>query len=309
MMERSLTQQLVQRISMGNGMHLRSLEQALAELSTEEASELEDYLQFCISEDVSLDRLAQAYRTITDDTLREQIHFRRNGRYRHSTFEDVASSVYFDPEYMLLYMYGLALTLYLWPNHLEIVRYFRGAITDVRGSAYLEIGPGHGAFFRQAVALGGFQSYLGVDISPTSLDLTQRLLSRQGALPDKRDWQLMLSDFLEFGSDGRRFDAVVMGEVLEHVERPEAFLVRIREVCRPGAFIFVTTAVNAPAVDHIYLFRSVEEVTSMAAKAGLRVVDVLAVPYKGLSMQETTTQQLPINVAMILSPDAAPAGA
>lgn len=297
-----LTIELVDRITSENAMQFRSLDQAVAALQPGEAGELESYIAFCISEGVQLECLASAYLTITNDTVREQIFFRRHGHYRYSTFEEVASSVYFDDNYMKRYMYGLALTLYLWPNHLEIVRFFRSTIADARGLAYLEVGPGHGAFFRHAVALGGFRSYLGVDISPTSLTMTKRLLSRAGPALEGKDWRLLQSDFLALPSDASRFDAIVMGEVLEHVERPELFLERIRALSSPEAFIFVTTAVNAPAVDHIFLFRSVEEVTAMATAAGLVVTNQLAVPYKGLSLEETVAQKLPINVALVLTP-------
>lgn len=299
-----LTIQLVERISSDNAMHLRSLQQAISALRPQEARELESYIDFCVSEGIDLDLLALAYRTITDDTLREQIYFRRHGKYRYSTFAEVADSVYFADDYMRRYMYGLALTLYLWPNHLEIVRFFRKAIAGVAGNAYLEIGPGHGAFFRHAVALGGFCSYLGVDISPTSLDLTRRLLKHDDAALAGKDWKLVESDFLALADTETRFDAIVMGEVLEHVEDPGKFLERIRSLSNPGAFVFVTTAVNAPAVDHIFLFRSVDEVTNMATAAGLEVADLLAVPYKGLSLEEAVAQMLPINVALVLKPRA-----
>ncbi len=91
-----------------------------------------------------------------------------------------------------------------------------------------------------------------------------------------------------------------MGEVLEHVEQPFLFLRRIKDLANQGAFIFITTAVNAPAIDHIYLFRTVDEVHDLAVTAGLKVKEILATPYKGCTMDETVQQKLPINVAMVL---------
>jgi SAM-dependent methyltransferase len=291
---------LVESIGSGNPMHARSLLGALADLTVEERHELEDYVTFCVRDGWGIERLADAYRVITEDTLREQIHFRRTGRYRHSTFDEVSEGVYFDPEYMSKYMYGLALTLFLWPNHLQIVRFFRRMLPKGRAGRYLEIGPGHGAFFRYAARHGNFASCLGVDISPTSLGMTRRLLNSDSSIP-RPCWQLLHADFLEVANLMGTYAAIVMGEVLEHVERPLLFLQRIRALAEDDAFIFITTAVNAPAVDHIYLFRSVDEVRELAEEAGLRVVDQLATPYSGCSMEETIQQRLPINVAMVLA--------
>jgi len=295
-----LTETLVERIGEGSPMHARSLAVALGGLDHEELQELHDYIGFCAQEGWGIDRLAAAYRVITEDTLREQIYFRRTRRYRHSTFKEVSDSVYFDSEYMSNYMYGLALTLFLWPNHLQIVRFFRRVLPRNSHGRYLEIGPGHGAFFRYAARHGSFGSCLGVDVSPTSLQMTQRLLESDESIPLARR-QLLLTDFLEATALDGTYDAIVMGEVLEHVEQPLLFLQRIKALAARGAFIFITTAVNAPAIDHIYLFRSVAEVKELAVAAGLRIVDALATPYTGCSMEETVQQGLPINVAMVLA--------
>jgi hypothetical protein len=129
--------------------------------------------------------------------------------------------------------------------------------------------------------------------------MTRRLLDSDPSIPRPR-WRLLHADFLEAANLTGTYTAIVMGEVLEHVERPLLFLQRIRALAEDDAFIFITTAVNAPAVDHIYLFRSVDEVRELAEAAGLRVIDQLATPYSGCSMEETIQQRLPINVAMVL---------
>lgn len=277
-----------------------SLPVAVAALAPDEQAELEEYLAFAASKGWDVARLAEAYQSITNDTLREQVYFQRNGHYRHSDFESVAKGVYFDDDYMSRYMYGLALTLYLWPNHLTLLRFFRQQFPRGRAGRYLEVGPGHGAFFRWAVRHGAYNEYLGVDISPTSLEMTKRLLAGETDL-DTRACRLVEADFLEERGIEGPFDALVMGEVLEHVEQPGRFLSRLRELAAPDAFIYISTAINAPAVDHIYLFRNVDEVASLAQDAGLRVVETCATPYVGCSMEETIRRRLPVNVAMVLS--------
>lgn len=294
-----LSDDLLARIVAVNPMQESSLSQSRGYLKPAEALELECYLAFCLDSGLSLADLAHAYQTITLDTMREQFYFKRYGTYRYSTFKEVADKVYFDDDYMTRYMYGLAITLYLWPNHLQIVRFFRETLPRFDGGRYLEVGPGHGVFMRHAVHTGGFDLCLGVDLSPTSLDLTRRLLSSDRRVtPDS--WALRQADFLCADNLEETYDAIVMGEVLEHVEQPKQFLERIAELASAETHIFITTAVNAPAVDHIYLYRSVDEVVDQAAAAGLKTRKLLATPYSGLSMERTVAENLPINVAIVL---------
>jgi len=298
--EHPLLRALVERIAADSPMQGRSLPTAVAALQSVEANELEHYLAFGAGVGWGTERMAQAYVTIANDTLREQIYFQRNGRYRHDRFESVAKHVYFDDDYMARYMYGLALTLFLWPNHLQIFRHFQRSLAGAKGGSYLEIGPGHGAFFRQAILHGGFTNCIGVDISPTSLDMTRRVLESLGA-PSSVSWKLIEADLLAATDLGGSYDAIVMGEVLEHVEQPGRFLERIRDLAMPGALLYVTTAVNAPAIDHIYLFRTVQEVEDLACAAGLVLRDTFATPYVGCTMDETVQRRLPINVALVLT--------
>lgn len=294
----TLLDQLLVELIKDSPMQADALRRTVEKLTDEEREDLADYVHLCVDNGVGLGRLSEAYRTISMDTLREQIHFRRHGSYRHSTFAEVADQVYFDPGYMSNYMYGLALTQFLWPNHLEIYRFFKASLARAGAGRYLEVGPGHGAYFRLALRSGRFEHCLGVDISPTSLQQTRQLLASEpaGGVP----WELVESDFLDLPVPVTPFGAVVMGEVLEHVEDPAAFLRKTFALAGPGSFVFVTTAVNAPAVDHIYLYRSVGEVESMARDAGFTVVETLATPYPGRTMEQTVDDRLPINVALVL---------
>lgn len=297
---KDLIAELASLIVASNPMQRTMLHSSLADLRSDERKQLLGYLEYCEDSGFHIDQLAGAYNTITLDTLREQVYFQRNGKYRYSRFDEVAGSVYHNPSYMQKYMYGLAITAYLWANHREIYRYFEGVIPQKRGGRYLEVGPGHGLFFVRAMALSQYDSYEGVDISETSLKMTRAFLSRQEHRHKDR-WSLQQGDFLAADGLVGPYDAVVMGEVLEHVERPDLFLTRIRNLIRPGGFVFVTTAVNAPAVDHIYLFRAVAEVEDMATKCGLNIVDKLVTGYPGCSIQETEQRRLPINLALVLS--------
>jgi 2-polyprenyl-3-methyl-5-hydroxy-6-metoxy-1,4-benzoquinol methylase len=92
-----------------------------------------------------------------------------------------------------------------------------------------------------------------------------------------------------------------MGEVLEHVEKPDVFLRRIAELAKDDAYVFVTTCINAPTVDHIYLWRTTDELEEMITANGLKIVEPLRLPYEGKTLEESREQNLPINVAYVLA--------
>jgi 2-polyprenyl-3-methyl-5-hydroxy-6-metoxy-1,4-benzoquinol methylase len=294
------TQSVVAEIRARNPMHYRFVVQAIGRLSSEEAERVEGYLAFCRANGRDHEYLAASYLTVVSDTLREQAFFRKHGRYRYSTFAEVASAVYFDDEYMSKYMYGLAISSFLWPNHLEILRFFNQTLPTKKRGRYLEIGPGHGYFLMTAMKSSSFDEFLAVDISDTSIQQTRALIEHfTPELGAKADLRLM--DFLDCDLAESAFNAVVMGEVLEHVEAPLAFLRRIRQVATDNAHIYVTTCINAPAVDHISLFQSPEELAALFFDAGLSITDALIQPYEGKTIAESLDDRLPVNVAYVLA--------
>jgi len=108
-------------------------------------------------------------------------------------------------------------------------------------------------------------------------------------------------DFLEAKElEAGTYDAIIMGEVLEHVEQPDVFLKRIAELAKDDAYIYVTTCINAPAVDHIFLWRSTDELEKMIEGTGLKIKTPLRLPYEGKTLEESQAAELSINVAYVL---------
>lgn len=279
--------------------HRGFLEQAIGGATPEEVDRLAGYLEFCLGKGLTLDYLTESYLTILGDTLDEQLYFRDHGHYRHSTFADVAESVYHDRDYMDRYMYGLAITNFLWPNHVEMARFLRQTLPRDRAGRYLEVGPGHGFLLLSAIEVGSFDEFLGVDLSAASVEQTRTIVDHFH--PDAPA-RVELRDFLEADDLAPgSFDAIVMGEVLEHVEQPAVFLRRIAELAKDDAYIFITTCINAPAVDHIYLWRTTDELEEMIEASGLSIVEPLRLPYEGKSLEDSREERLPINVAYVLA--------
>ena len=290
---------LVDQIVRINPLQSKFLSASLVGAEESELGDLAAYVSHCRGMGLAVEYLAECYDLIVKDTLREQLYFQRNKRYRYSTFDEVAASVYFDDEYMRKYMHGLAITAYLWPNHRELHRYFSHTLpTNVHGR-YLEIGPGHGMYMMTAMRRSNYDSFDGIDLSPTSVEMTRDLIEG-GEFGSFDNCRVFEQDFLDGDIAEQSYAAVVMGEVLEHVEEPGVFLQRIRAVATDDAYIFITTPINAPAIDHIYLFDSFASIEALVLDAGLRVREKLMVPYPGLSVDESMAQCLPINVALVL---------
>jgi 2-polyprenyl-3-methyl-5-hydroxy-6-metoxy-1,4-benzoquinol methylase len=294
-------QKLITTVVQEHPLHQQFIKAACEDLNGKELAELDDYLSFLTASGLDIPYLADCYLTIVEDTLSEQLYFQKHKKYRYNSLDDVADKVYFDAEYMNKYMYGLAITNFLWPNHVAMVRFFKETLPKQDRGVYLEIGPGHGHFMITAMRLGCFSNYLGVDLSQTSVDQTRTMV--QHFAPETfANARFEIQDFLAVSDlQEGSYDAIVMGEVLEHVEEPQRFLARIGELAKPGAYIFITTCINAPAVDHIYLWRTIDSLEEMITGSGLQIEESVYLPYTGKTLDEAKIGELPINVAYRLS--------
>ena len=99
------------------------------------------------------------------------------------------------------------------------------------GSQVLEVGPGWGAFAAYAARKG--IEITGVTISKESLDFMNRLTAREN-LPITT----LMCDFLEFEPE-KRFDAVVVLGIMEHMPDYPRVLARLDRVLKPGGRVFI----------------------------------------------------------------------
>ncbi len=292
--------ELIEKILEENPVHRKVLEASVQQLTGDEVQLLESYISYCLEKGLTLDYLAESYLILVMDTFREQMYFQQHKKYRYSTFAEVANDVYFNKEYMSHYMYAVALTLFFWPNHLGMFRFLKQTLPRDRKGKYLEIGPGHGFFITTAMETTGYDSFTGVDISETSIGQTSALIDHYRKGKPKKNLQLKCMDFLGADLPNSEFDAVIMGEVLEHVEQPDAFMKRICAVAKKDAYIFITTCIDAPVKDHIYLFENTKQIADLFDHCGLSIKSELFLPYEGKTLEESLAKRLPVSVAYVL---------
>ena len=281
-----------------NSNHLRYLDKI--ELSQDDIYEFDKLLLYYIESGVSLEEQRDSYLTILEDTLRETQFFIEYGHYRYNSFDEVKDKVYLNKEYMKKYMIGLALSSYIWIAHIKVRHYFLDYIkTQKSVGKYLEIGPGHGEFFTIALKESAFQSYVGMDLSPTSCELTKNMVEHQvGDLINK--CQFLCADFFSY-SFNEKVDLIVIGEVLEHVENPLHFLLRAKEILTSQGEIFATIPINAPAIDHIYLFSNPDEVKEMIKKAGLKIKESNYFMANNYSLEKALKLKNAITMTVVLT--------
>lgn len=260
------------------------------------ASILNFYCDCCNFE---IEFIADSYLFINEMVIEEQYYFVRNGKYRNSTFEEVNEQVYQNPEYMMKYMIGLTISDYIWLQHLEMIRYFERLLEDsaLRGGRYLEIGPGFGQFLTRAIKKGLWEEYLAVDVSPASVEQCRKYLEYCGT-QDRRRVKIVLQDFFSFDTD-IKFDNIVCGEVLEHVEDPLKMLKKIYSMLSTGGTAFITTVINGPAIDHIYLFSTIQEVLDLAKAAGFTIHDYMCAAAGGLTVERAEKRKRTIDIALL----------
>ena len=237
------------------------------------------------------------YRFLCEEiVLPEELHFRREGRYRLSTFTEANAEVYSNGAFMDRYMNGLLFSNVIWHNHSH-------AMTDYvtrylprlpHGADHLEIGPGHGIFLYFASEVADIGSVTGWDLSPASIAKTAHALRTLGVTRPVRLIEQDMFDVVD-PTDSDRVDSIVMSEILEHVEDPVAALRSAARSLRRGGHIWINVPANSPSPDHIFLVESPEHANQIVRDAGLEVVASAAYPMMGASLEKAAKNQLSVS--------------
>jgi len=195
----------------------------------------------------------------------QRVAFLRTGKYENTSFAEVNRNVYANPEVMQDHMHGLVFAQFFWPDQYHRFEFFSDQLGNSAGGIrrYLEIGGGHALYVTEAVRVLPQTAEIDVvDISETSLEMAK------GIAPEPRI-RYHLTDVFDF-PDGQ-YDFITMGEVVEHVERPQDLLSKVQRMLAPGGHAYITTPANAPMRDHIYLFRNAQEIRDMFHSCGFHI--------------------------------------
>jgi hypothetical protein len=214
----------------------------------------------------------EGYAEFCVEALRAHIYFEKHGEYKNKDYKQVLESCYKDSDYMeKRYLPGQYLSHYVWPHHQRMLARFVGewlpALSpDVK--KFYEVGVGCGMYSQRILQGMPGVTGVGFDISDYALKFTARVVQAHGC---GERYQIRNQDIIS-KPIAEKADLVVCQEVLEHLEDPARFIVGLYEAVRVGGWGYITAAINAGHTDHIYLYRSPEEVKKQVEAAGWKIL-------------------------------------
>jgi SAM-dependent methyltransferase len=233
-------------------------------------SEFSDAIVRLFGEDpIGWTSAVEGYAKFCTDALRSQIYFERNGRYKAASYEDVVRICYHNPDFMFRsYLPGMFLTHYVWPHHHRMLQWYRSMMGDIPVTTFAEVGTGCGLYSKETLQLFPHAQGTGYDISQYSLEFTKQVVN---AFDVGDRYKTCVQDIIAKSPEVSDF--VICQEVLEHLEDPSGFCRALLKMTRPGGHAYITAAMNAGHVDHIYLYRSLQEVLDHIRSAGFEILE------------------------------------
>ncbi|MEO8132697.1 MAG: class I SAM-dependent methyltransferase [Betaproteobacteria bacterium] len=253
-----------------------------------------------IADDVG--RVCEDYQWLCEVMRDEQLQFARTRQYRLGSFAEALHTVYENGPFMARYLNGLLVGRVLWLEQLRMLvqyadEFLPGNKPDYR---HLEIGPGHGILLYLAAQDTRCAEVAALDVSASSLRATHECLRRLEARASAR---LIEHDiFAGVPETSGGWDSIVVSEVLEHLEAPDQALGNLAKAMTRDGRMFISTPVNCPMPDHIYLFKSPEEVRGLVESCGLTVVEQRSYLSLGHTEERARKYRYPIACTLIAQP-------
>jgi SAM-dependent methyltransferase len=230
----------------------------------------------------------RGYAEFALDAMRHQKYFEKHRRYKWSSLQEIQERYYTNEKHMMEnYLPGMFLSHFVWPHHFRLLSFFRNRVLSSFSTfpvLFYDVGIGSGIYSREVLRRFPEVRGKGFDISPYSVAFTRKLLEAAGLM---NRYDFVLGNVFS-ATPERTADFVISQEVLEHLEKPQQFIDILYNWTRNGGKAYITAAINAAHSDHIYLFRSPEEVETMLKAAGWTILDRQAeLAYTGTPLEIT----------------------
>lgn len=216
--------------------------------------------------------MVDAFVRFSTDVTLAQARYEADGSYQNKSFSECQVETYGNKDVMDDYLWGVYLTNFLWCHHMEISLFFQDRFIDKLASdaRIVEIAPGHGGWGLLALERLKDATLRGYDISRSSIDIAQALAKGAG-LDSRANYQQR--DAMELGEVTAPVDAVICSFLIEHLEEPGRLLRIISDLVKDGGLVFITGALTAAQIDHIYEFRRESELVVLCEENDLRVTE------------------------------------
>lgn len=210
-----------------------------------------------------------AYIKFNKDILKEELVFKKTGKYSQNDYGSVVESVYENQAVMGdFYLVGLYLTYFFWPHHYELLQFYKNYFLSApqKVDSIMEWGVGHGLLSLMALERWPRARLDAYDISSFSIEFAQQMIGTAGYT----NCGFHKGDVLAQNIDSKA-DLLICGELLEHLPEPIALVEKIGNTLSHCGVAFLTGAVNAAQLDHITLFETEKEIVDMVTITGLKV--------------------------------------
>lgn len=242
------------------------------------------------------DVLIEGYCEFVVDVNRAQMRYEKSHEYENKSFAEVYQKTYSDTEFMQLYHWGVYSTTFVWTHHLRIYQFFKQYFIPQLDKAdtkhLIDLGAGSGVWHLLALREVPELDVTAVDISQPSLDRSRRMAS----IVTTANIRHVCADATKWLPE-KPAQAGISCFLLEHLERPDELMTGLANCLEEGAHAFVTGALTAAEVDHIFEFKRESEVIRMAEESGFRVKHLFSAAPESTPR---TRRYLPRSLALVL---------
>lgn len=225
----------------------------------------------------SLPAMVDAFVRFSTDVNFAQARYEASGHYENSSHEECYKALYGQRESMDDYLWGVYLTNFLWAHHTEICLFFHDRFLSrlPQDARLVEYAPGHGGWGVWALHRLEGARLTGFDVSPSSIAIASSVAEAAG-VGDRVEY--IERDVISIEESAtEEGDGCICSFLVEHLERPSELFAAIARVLKPGGRAFVTAALTAAQIDHIYEFRRESEIVELCEEHGMRVLETLSV--------------------------------
>ena len=222
----------------------------------------------------------RGYVMLSMEFLKLQRQLEKTGRYLLGSEREALQVAYANQNvFGSYYLPGLLLSEALWPNHFLLSDAFKNSFLKrlPRCANVLEVGVGTGYHLDLIIRNCSDVRYSGLDISRYAIDFCRHYaFGKSGEDPRARFIEGNVSDGIPLSPAS--VDAVVMGEILEHVDNPASVLREVKRVLRPGGSMFLTTVAFAANIDHVFMFEKIDDIRNLLLENGWSIVSDWPLP-------------------------------
>jgi len=220
----------------------------------------------------ALPNICGSYEAFTLAVNFAQARYEAQRCYITKSSPEIYAELYGQDQLMTSYILGVFATNFLWSHHLELAQLFATRFIPRLSSdcSVLELGSGHGGWGLWALSKLSGARLTGVDISPTSISVA-REMARGACLESRAEYRL--GDALEPGLEPESKDAAISCFLVEHLPEPSGLFTSLSQALKPGGLCFLTGALTAAQIDHVYEFKYESELVTLAEQAGFRLLE------------------------------------